>query len=174
MESLLLLVSLPLEDTGHLLAEETPLCHLLAQRLTELYCLIPSSLDPADIHSYSGAQWRCVCYEAMKCLHSLYLWTCFLSAYCKYSSWRCVVGFAGISSHRTVRRRASRFLAVRTSSGSSAFWTTAMSSPRKHQGFDKIIILCWSPVRICFSLKNVLNKVDFAECTTLFPVFKNS
>lgn len=60
MESLLLLVSLPQEDTGHLLAEETPLCHLLAQRLTELYCLIPSSLDPADIHSYSGAQWRCV------------------------------------------------------------------------------------------------------------------
>uniref|UniRef100_A0A672LDG5 Protein FAM160B2-like n=1 Tax=Sinocyclocheilus grahami TaxID=75366 RepID=A0A672LDG5_SINGR len=59
MESLLLLVSLPQEDTGHLLAEGTPLCHLLAQRLTELYCLIPSSLDPADIHSYSGAQWRC-------------------------------------------------------------------------------------------------------------------
>ncbi|XP_016429622.1 FHF complex subunit HOOK-interacting protein 2B [Sinocyclocheilus rhinocerous] len=58
MESLLLLVSLPQEDTGHLLAEETPLCHLLAQRLTELYCLIPSSLDPADIHSFSGAQWR--------------------------------------------------------------------------------------------------------------------
>lgn len=58
MESLLLLVSLPQEDTGQLLAEETPLCHLLAQRLTELYCLIPSSLDPADIHSYSGAQWR--------------------------------------------------------------------------------------------------------------------
>uniref|UniRef100_A0A671RRL0 Protein FAM160B2-like n=1 Tax=Sinocyclocheilus anshuiensis TaxID=1608454 RepID=A0A671RRL0_9TELE len=53
MESLLLLVSLPQEDTGHLLAEGTPLCHLLAQRLTELYCLIPSSLDPADIHSYS-------------------------------------------------------------------------------------------------------------------------
>uniref|UniRef100_A0A8C2L058 Family with sequence similarity 160 member B2 n=1 Tax=Cyprinus carpio TaxID=7962 RepID=A0A8C2L058_CYPCA len=60
MESLLLLVSLPQEDTGHLLAEGTPLCHLLAQRLTELYCLIPSSLSPADIHSYSGAQWRCV------------------------------------------------------------------------------------------------------------------
>uniref|UniRef100_A0A671RS14 Protein FAM160B2-like n=1 Tax=Sinocyclocheilus anshuiensis TaxID=1608454 RepID=A0A671RS14_9TELE len=59
MESLLLLVSLPQEDTGHLLAEGTPLCHLLAQRLTELYCLIPSSLDPADIHSYSGTQWRC-------------------------------------------------------------------------------------------------------------------
>uniref|UniRef100_A0A671MG89 Protein FAM160B2-like n=1 Tax=Sinocyclocheilus anshuiensis TaxID=1608454 RepID=A0A671MG89_9TELE len=58
MESLLLLVSLPQEDTGHLLAEETPLCHLLAQRLTELYCLIPSSLNPADIHSYSGAHWR--------------------------------------------------------------------------------------------------------------------
>ncbi|XP_073675354.1 FHF complex subunit HOOK-interacting protein 2B [Garra rufa] len=58
MESLLLLVSLPQEDTGHLLAEKTPLCHLLAQRLTELYCLIPSSLDPADIQSYSGAQWR--------------------------------------------------------------------------------------------------------------------
>ncbi|XP_051759050.1 FHF complex subunit HOOK interacting protein 2B [Ctenopharyngodon idella] len=58
MESLLLLVSLPQEDTGHLLAERTPLCYLLAQRLTELYCLIPSSLDPADIHSYSSVQWR--------------------------------------------------------------------------------------------------------------------
>ncbi|RXN20833.1 protein FAM160B2-like isoform X1 [Labeo rohita] len=58
MESLLLLVSLPQEETGHLLAEKTPLCDLLAQRLTELYCLIPSSLDPTDIHSYSGAQWR--------------------------------------------------------------------------------------------------------------------
>ncbi|KAK7146414.1 hypothetical protein R3I93_013993 [Phoxinus phoxinus] len=58
MESLLLLVSLPQEDTGHLLAERTPLCRLLAQRLTELYCLIPSSLDPADIHSYTSVQWR--------------------------------------------------------------------------------------------------------------------
>ncbi|XP_052459750.1 FHF complex subunit HOOK interacting protein 2B [Carassius gibelio] len=58
MESLLLLVSSPQEDTAHLLAEGTPLCQLLAQRLTELYCLIPSSLNPADIHSYAGAQWR--------------------------------------------------------------------------------------------------------------------
>ncbi|XP_051525824.1 FHF complex subunit HOOK interacting protein 2B isoform X2 [Myxocyprinus asiaticus] len=58
LESLLLLVSIPQEDTGKLLAEGTPLCPLLAQRLTELYCLIPSTLDPADIHSYPNTQWR--------------------------------------------------------------------------------------------------------------------
>lgn len=61
MESLLLLVSLPQEDTGQLLAERTPICDLLAQRLTELYCLIPSTLDHADIHSLPDIQWRCVC-----------------------------------------------------------------------------------------------------------------
>ncbi|XP_056319215.1 FHF complex subunit HOOK-interacting protein 2B [Danio aesculapii] len=58
LESLLLLVSSPQEDTGHLLAERTPLCDLLAQRLTELYLLIPSTIDPADIHSFSVVQWR--------------------------------------------------------------------------------------------------------------------
>lgn len=58
LESLLLLVSSPQEDTGHLLAEKTPLCDLLAQRLTELYLLIPSTIDPADIHSFSVVQWR--------------------------------------------------------------------------------------------------------------------
>nr|XP_055023246.1 FHF complex subunit HOOK interacting protein 2B [Misgurnus anguillicaudatus] len=58
LESLLLLVSLPQEDTAQLLAERTPLCHLLAQRLTELYCLIPTTLDPADIHSFPNIQWR--------------------------------------------------------------------------------------------------------------------
>lgn len=58
MESLLLLVSLPQEDTGQLLAERTPVCDLFAQRLTELYCLIPSTLYPADIHSLPGLQWR--------------------------------------------------------------------------------------------------------------------
>lgn len=58
LESLLLLVSLPQEDTGQLLAERTPLCHLIAQRLTQLYCLIPTTLDPADIHSFPNIQWR--------------------------------------------------------------------------------------------------------------------
>ncbi|XP_055023246.2 FHF complex subunit HOOK-interacting protein 2B [Misgurnus anguillicaudatus] len=58
LESLLLLVSLPQEDTAQLLAERTPLCHLLAQRLTELYCLIPTTLDPADINSFPNIQWR--------------------------------------------------------------------------------------------------------------------
>ncbi|KAA0713742.1 Protein FAM160B2 RAI16-like protein [Triplophysa tibetana] len=58
MESLLQLVSLLQEDTEQLLAERTPVCHLLAQRLTELYCLIPSSLDHADIHSLPVLQWR--------------------------------------------------------------------------------------------------------------------
>lgn len=79
MESLLLLVSLPQEDTGHLLAERTPLCYLLAQRLTELYCLIPSSLDPADIHSYSSVQWRFV--SVMKCwiVYTLFVDMCLIS-----------------------------------------------------------------------------------------------
>lgn len=142
MECLLLLVSLPQEDTGHLLAEGSILCHLLAQRLTELYCLIPSSLDPTDIHSYSGAQWRCVFTMKRRSVYAHFI--------CGYVSYLLIVnihpegvfGFAGISSHRTVQRRASRFLAVRMSTGSSAFWTSAMSSTRKHQGFDKIIILC--------------------------------
>lgn len=61
MESLLQLVSLLQEDTEQLLAERTPVCHLLAQRLTELYCLVPSTLDHADIHSLPGLQWRYVC-----------------------------------------------------------------------------------------------------------------
>lgn len=79
MESLLLLVSLPLEDTGHLLAKRTPLCHLLAQRLTELYCLIPSSLDSADIHSSSSVHWRCV--SVMKCwiVYTLFVDMCLIS-----------------------------------------------------------------------------------------------
>ncbi|XP_030627780.1 FHF complex subunit HOOK-interacting protein 2B [Chanos chanos] len=58
MESLVLLASLPQEDTAVLLAEGTPLCHLLAQRLCELYRLLPPTLDPADIHSFPVMEWR--------------------------------------------------------------------------------------------------------------------
>ncbi|TRY96865.1 hypothetical protein DNTS_015419 [Danionella cerebrum] len=58
LESLLLLVSSSQEDTAHLLAEGSPLCDLLAQRLTELYSLVPSSIDPGDVHGYPCVHWR--------------------------------------------------------------------------------------------------------------------
>uniref|UniRef100_A0AAR2JK00 FHF complex subunit HOOK-interacting protein C-terminal domain-containing protein n=1 Tax=Pygocentrus nattereri TaxID=42514 RepID=A0AAR2JK00_PYGNA len=51
MESMLLLTSIPEEETANLLAEETPLCALLAQRLCELYSTIPTTLHPADLHT---------------------------------------------------------------------------------------------------------------------------
>uniref|UniRef100_A0A8B9KZT0 FHF complex subunit HOOK-interacting protein C-terminal domain-containing protein n=1 Tax=Astyanax mexicanus TaxID=7994 RepID=A0A8B9KZT0_ASTMX len=50
MESVMLLTSIAQEDTAKLLAEETPLCALLSQRLCELYCTIPTTLHPADLH----------------------------------------------------------------------------------------------------------------------------
>uniref|UniRef100_A0A8C1J8I6 Family with sequence similarity 160 member B2 n=1 Tax=Cyprinus carpio TaxID=7962 RepID=A0A8C1J8I6_CYPCA len=104
MESLLLLVSLPQEDTGHLLAEGTPLCHLLAQRLTELYCLIPSSLDPADIHSYSGAQWRCDSPEESQSFpgsETVHRFFCFLD-YCSHMKGRVMLIFKLWSSRSEV------------------------------------------------------------------------
>ncbi|XP_072538616.1 FHF complex subunit HOOK-interacting protein 2B [Salminus brasiliensis] len=58
MESVLLLTSVPQEETAKLLAEETPLCALLSQRLCELYSTIPTTLHPADLHSYPLKQWR--------------------------------------------------------------------------------------------------------------------
>uniref|UniRef100_A0AAR2LS49 FHF complex subunit HOOK-interacting protein C-terminal domain-containing protein n=1 Tax=Pygocentrus nattereri TaxID=42514 RepID=A0AAR2LS49_PYGNA len=65
MESMLLLTSIPEEETANLLAEETPLCALLAQRLCELYSTIPTTLHPADLHSYPLKQWR---YTSPDCL----------------------------------------------------------------------------------------------------------
>uniref|UniRef100_A0A4W5LAP1 FHF complex subunit HOOK interacting protein 2B n=1 Tax=Hucho hucho TaxID=62062 RepID=A0A4W5LAP1_9TELE len=56
-ESLLLLVSLPKEDTAVCLAESTPLCQLLAERLCELYSQLPATLEPADIHSFPQTHW---------------------------------------------------------------------------------------------------------------------
>ncbi|KAG7480704.1 hypothetical protein MATL_G00059080 [Megalops atlanticus] len=58
LEGLLLLVKLPKEETAECLAESTVLCQLLAGRLCELYSMIPSSLDPADIHNFPRAHWR--------------------------------------------------------------------------------------------------------------------
>ncbi|XP_066500882.1 FHF complex subunit HOOK-interacting protein 2B [Hoplias malabaricus] len=58
MECVLLLVSVPQEETAKLLAEETPLCDLLAQRLCELYGNIPTTLHPTDLHSYPLKEWR--------------------------------------------------------------------------------------------------------------------
>ncbi|XP_017324127.1 FHF complex subunit HOOK interacting protein 2B isoform X1 [Ictalurus punctatus] len=58
MESVLILTSVPHVDTSKLLAEETPLCDLLAERACELYGAIPVTLHPEDIHSYTIKQWR--------------------------------------------------------------------------------------------------------------------
>ncbi|MCI4381276.1 hypothetical protein PGIGA_G00249640 [Pangasianodon gigas] len=58
MESVLLLTSIPQEDTAKLLAEQTPVCDFLAQRVCELYGAIPTTLHPEDIHSYTVKQWR--------------------------------------------------------------------------------------------------------------------
>nr|XP_023857869.1 protein FAM160B2 [Salvelinus alpinus] len=57
-ESLLLLVSIPKEDTAVCLAESTPLCQLLAERLCELFSQLPSTLEPADIHSFPQTHWK--------------------------------------------------------------------------------------------------------------------
>ncbi|XP_012671460.1 FHF complex subunit HOOK interacting protein 2B [Clupea harengus] len=58
LESVRLLAALPGEDSGALLAAGSPLCELLAQRLCELYSLIPSTLDPADVQGSPLTQWR--------------------------------------------------------------------------------------------------------------------
>ncbi|KAG9354770.1 hypothetical protein JZ751_001483 [Albula glossodonta] len=57
-EGLLALVTLPKEETAECLAESTALCQLLVGRLCELYSMVPSSLDPADIHSFPHTHWR--------------------------------------------------------------------------------------------------------------------
>ncbi|XP_021462387.2 protein FAM160B2 isoform X1 [Oncorhynchus mykiss] len=57
-ESLLLLVSIPKEDTAVCLAESTPLCQLLAERLCELFSQLPATLEPADIHSFPQTHWN--------------------------------------------------------------------------------------------------------------------
>ncbi|XP_076127503.1 FHF complex subunit HOOK-interacting protein 2B isoform X2 [Alosa pseudoharengus] len=58
LESVLLLAALPGEDSGVLLASRSPLCELLAQRLCELYSLIPSTLDPTDVLGFPLMHWR--------------------------------------------------------------------------------------------------------------------
>ncbi|XP_060787215.1 FHF complex subunit HOOK-interacting protein 2B [Neoarius graeffei] len=58
MESVLLLTSTPHEDMAKLLAEQTPLCDLLAQGVCELYSAIPTTIHSEDIHSYTIKQWR--------------------------------------------------------------------------------------------------------------------
>uniref|UniRef100_A0A8C9T673 FHF complex subunit HOOK interacting protein 2B n=1 Tax=Scleropages formosus TaxID=113540 RepID=A0A8C9T673_SCLFO len=57
-EGLLLLVALPGEGTAVSLAENTRLCEMVTERLCELYSLIPSSLDPADIYGFPQMEWR--------------------------------------------------------------------------------------------------------------------
>uniref|UniRef100_A0A8C7DAG8 FHF complex subunit HOOK interacting protein 2B n=1 Tax=Oncorhynchus kisutch TaxID=8019 RepID=A0A8C7DAG8_ONCKI len=57
-ESLLLLVSIPKEDTAVCLAESTPLCQLLAERLCELFSQLPATLEPADIQSFPQTHWN--------------------------------------------------------------------------------------------------------------------
>lgn len=58
MESVVLLMNIPQEDIAKLLAEETALCDLLAQRACQLYSSIPISLHPEDLHSYRTKRWR--------------------------------------------------------------------------------------------------------------------
>ncbi|KAL2092248.1 hypothetical protein ACEWY4_012046 [Coilia grayii] len=58
MEGVLVLATLPGKDSGALLAASTPLCELLAQRLCELYSLIPSTLDPVDLQGFPLTPWR--------------------------------------------------------------------------------------------------------------------
>uniref|UniRef100_A0A6Q2Z3V1 FHF complex subunit HOOK-interacting protein C-terminal domain-containing protein n=1 Tax=Esox lucius TaxID=8010 RepID=A0A6Q2Z3V1_ESOLU len=56
-ESLLLLASLPEEEAAECLAESTPLCQLLVERLCELYSQLPAMLDPTEIHSFPQINW---------------------------------------------------------------------------------------------------------------------
>ncbi|XP_063051413.1 FHF complex subunit HOOK-interacting protein 2B [Engraulis encrasicolus] len=58
LESVLLLATLPGQESGMLLAAHTPLCELLVQRLCQLYSLIPSTLDPVDVQSFPLTTWR--------------------------------------------------------------------------------------------------------------------
>ncbi|KAI5622119.1 protein FAM160B2, partial [Silurus asotus] len=58
MESVLLLTSISQADTAKLLAEQTPLCDLLSQRVCELYGAIPTKIHLEDIFSYTIKQWR--------------------------------------------------------------------------------------------------------------------
>ncbi|XP_076846417.1 FHF complex subunit HOOK-interacting protein 2B isoform X2 [Brachyhypopomus gauderio] len=58
MESVLVLVSIPQVEAAKLLAQRTPLCVLLAQRLCELYSTIPTAIHPEDLQSYALKQWR--------------------------------------------------------------------------------------------------------------------
>lgn len=58
LETVLLLVSLPGEESGALLATASPLCELLSQRLCELYSTIPPTLDPTNVQSFPITPWR--------------------------------------------------------------------------------------------------------------------
>ncbi|XP_064203515.1 FHF complex subunit HOOK-interacting protein 2B isoform X2 [Anguilla rostrata] len=57
-ESLSVLVNLPKQETAACLAESTSLCQLLAGRLCELYSMVPSSLDPTNLHGFPQIHWR--------------------------------------------------------------------------------------------------------------------
>ncbi|XP_062912836.1 FHF complex subunit HOOK interacting protein 2A-like isoform X2 [Mobula hypostoma] len=57
-ESLLLLVTLPDEVAARYVVEGTALCSMLANRLSDLYKLIPESIDPGQIESLERVNWR--------------------------------------------------------------------------------------------------------------------
>ncbi|KAJ8285889.1 hypothetical protein GJAV_G00032120 [Gymnothorax javanicus] len=57
-EGLSVLVNLPKEESAVCLAESTSLCHLLAERLCELHYMMPSSMDPRDLHGFPQIHWR--------------------------------------------------------------------------------------------------------------------
>lgn len=57
-ESLLLLVTLPEDVTAQYLVEGTALCRTLADRLADLYRLIPEATDPGQVELLGRVNWR--------------------------------------------------------------------------------------------------------------------
>ncbi|XP_051897233.1 FHF complex subunit HOOK interacting protein 2A-like isoform X2 [Pristis pectinata] len=57
-EGLLLLVTLPEEVAARYMVESTALCSTLADRLSDLYKLIPESIDPGQVELLGRVNWR--------------------------------------------------------------------------------------------------------------------
>ncbi|GCC20763.1 hypothetical protein chiPu_0019330 [Chiloscyllium punctatum] len=57
-EGLLLLATLPEEGAAWYMVESTALCQTLADRLSDLYRLIPDSVDPGQVESLGRVNWR--------------------------------------------------------------------------------------------------------------------
>ncbi|XP_069773895.1 FHF complex subunit HOOK interacting protein 2A-like isoform X6 [Narcine bancroftii] len=57
-EGLLLLVTLPEEMAARYMVQNTALCRTLADRLSDLYKLIPEGIDPGQVESLGRVHWR--------------------------------------------------------------------------------------------------------------------